>query len=114
MRAPAGFLIPERVHASLVTRGLGGANLVTGGLGRGPQDPLLQRLEALIPAQGTEQGARARARDIRHLFQCGSSRLDYFWTEDQRTILNHREQLLGLGLRAVSSCELLREIENGV
>ena len=68
---------------------------------------LQQELEALIPAKKNTEKVQARSRDIAHLCRFKQSGLDYFLTEDHSSILCHKDRLLELGIRTVSSLELL-------
>lgn len=72
---------------------------------------LIRELEALIPTKRNPGKVQARSRDIAHLHRFRQSGLDYFLTEDRRSILCHRDRLLELGIRAVSSIELLAELK---
>jgi hypothetical protein len=66
-----------------------------------------QDLDALIPAQKNPNKSSARSRDIEHLYRFKESGLDFFLTEDHKSILRYRDNLFNLGLKVVSSLELL-------
>jgi hypothetical protein len=104
-------LMRESGHATLVAMGLGGGNIVTMGLGRPPAPKLIRDLNSLIPTTRNPAKARARERDISHLYQCQMAGLDYFLTEDRRSILRHKLALLALGINVVSSRELIAEVQ---
>ena len=72
---------------------------------------LLRELEALIPAKRNPEKVQARNRDIEHLHRFTQVGLDYFLTEDHRSILCHKARLLALGIKAVCSLELLAAVK---
>jgi len=69
--------------------------------------PLLKELEALIPPKRNAEKVQARGRDIAHLHRFKQSGLDYFLTEDHKSILRYKVGLLALGIDVVSSVDLL-------
>ena len=74
-------------------------------------DPLLGKLEQLIPEAQNPERQRSRSRDIAQLYQCYRNKLDIYWTEDKGTILNYAEQLLKLGIRVLSTKDLVTFLE---
>lgn len=94
----------------MVTGGLGGANLVTRGLGRGPRSALHAAIDRAIPMRTSPKKLAARARDVDHLFQCAAAKVDWFLTEDHASILQHRQALGQLGVRVVSCKELAEQL----
>ncbi len=73
--------------------------------------PMIGELEQLIPESQNPERQRSRSRDIAQLYQCYRNNLDAFWTEDQSTILNYAEQLLNLGIKVLSTRDLVAFIE---
>jgi hypothetical protein len=98
----------EITGPSLVTGGMGGGQLVTRGLGKPARPKFIREIDALIPESRNSDRTRARARDISHLFQCQQAGLDYFLTEDHRSILRYKTELRQLGVTVISSVELVR------
>jgi hypothetical protein len=94
-------------RSSVASAGMGSGPLVTRGLGRSAPPRLVRELEALIQPSSNASRSRSRSRDISHLFQCASAGVDYFLTEDRRSILRHKKELRALGLNVVSSVELV-------
>lgn len=97
------------IPTMIVAGGLGGANLVTRGMGMGPRSTLHTAIDKAIPRRTGAKKVAARTRDVDHLFQCAAAKLDWFLTEDRNSILQHRQVLAQLGIRVVS-CRELAEI----
>ena len=94
---------PKKYH-NLITHGLGGSSgsLITHGL-LGTNDPILHKIEEIIPQKNNLIKKEGRQKDIEHLFQCYKNNLDIFWTEDVKTILNYHLELKQIGLHVLNS-----------
>lgn len=99
------------IPTSMVAGGLGGANLVTRGMGKGPRSALHAAIDRAIPRRTSPRKLAARARDVDHLFQCAAAKLDWFLTEDHSSILQHKQALAELGVRVASCIELAEELK---
>ena len=97
----------ELGHSNIVLGGMGSGNIVAYGLGQPLPPKLIQELEALIPVPLDPLRAEARSLDISHLFQCKHANIDYFLTEDHKTIIRYKLELEKLGLKVVSSLDLI-------